>query len=74
MYAYANIPCYYENFTKDLYLIFLFEIASYLGGVALYEPAAENVTCEENKSEKHLLRIIVENLKINKFYLVRVKT
>jgi len=40
MYAYANIPCYYENFTKDLYLIFLFEIASYIEGAALNEPVA----------------------------------
>ncbi len=70
MYAYANIPYYYENFAKALYLIFLFEIIFYLGGAALYEPVAENVTCEENKSEKHLLKIMVENLKINKFCLV----
>ena len=37
-------------------------------------PVAENVTCEENKSEKHILKIMVENLKINKFRLVGVKT
>jgi hypothetical protein len=55
-------------------LIFLFEITSYLGGAALYEPVAENVACEENKIEKHLLKIMVENLKINKFCLVGVET
>jgi hypothetical protein len=74
MYAYTTIPCYYENSTKDLYLIFLFEITSYLGGAALYEPVVENVTCEENKIERHLLKIMVENLKINKFCLVGVET
>ena len=65
---------YYENLTKDLYLVFSFEVASFLGGAALYGSVAENATREENKREKHLLRIIVKDLKDNRFCFVGIKT
>jgi len=55
-------------------LVFSFEVASFLGGAVLYRSVAENATREENKREKHLLRIIVKDLKANRFCFVGIKT
>ena len=71
----VNVNYYYGILiTKDLYPTLSFEIVSYLGGTALYRLVAENATYGENKRKKHLFEILVESLKINKFFFVGIKS
>jgi hypothetical protein len=60
--------------TKDLYPTLSFEIVSYIGGTTLYKLVAENATYGENMRKKHLFEILVESLKINKFFFVGIKS
>jgi len=45
-----------------------------LGGNALYELVVKNITHGENTREKHIFEILVENLKINKFFFMGIKS
>jgi len=44
------------------------------GGTALYRLVVENATYGENKRKRHLFEILVESLKINKFFFVGIKS